>query len=67
MNEFMIALEEFQDIHVLATGEYITEEEIEDKYDCRVDADTLKTLAQNLRMIHSMRMGYTVGEFNPTI
>ena len=39
MNDFMIALESFQDAHVLFTGENISEDEIENKYDCRLDRD----------------------------
>ena len=65
MNEFMIALESFQDAHVLYTGETISENEIENKYDCRLNTLTLKMLEKELIMIHSVALAHTVGLFNP--
>jgi hypothetical protein len=65
MNEFMIALESFQDAHVLFTGETISENEIENKYDCRLNTLTLKRLEQQLIMLHSVALAHTVGAFNP--
>jgi len=65
MNEFMIALESFQDVHVLYTGESISEEEIESKYDCRLNTLTLKKLEKQLIMLHSVALAHTVGLFNP--
>ena len=65
MNEFMIALESFQDAHVLYTGECISEDEIENKYDCRLNAFNLKKLKKQLIMLHSISLEYTVGAFNP--
>ena len=65
MNEFMIALESFQDAHVLFTGETISENEIENKYDCRLNTLTLKRLEKELIMLHSVALAQTVGAFNP--
>ena len=65
MNDFMIALESFQDAHVLFTGENISEDEIENKYDCRLNALTLKRLEKDLIMLHSVALAHTVGLFNP--
>lgn len=65
MNEFMIALESFQDAHVLYTGEHISEDEIENKYDCRLNAFNLKKLKKQLIMLHSISLECTVGAFNP--
>ena len=65
MNEFMIALESFQDAHVLFTGETISENEIENKYDCRLNTLTLKMLEKELIMIHSVALAHTIGLFNP--
>jgi hypothetical protein len=65
MNEFMIALESFQNAHVLYTGETISENEIENKYDCRLNTLTLKMLEKELIMIHSVALAHTVGLFNP--
>ena len=65
MNEFMIALESFQDAHVLYTGETISENEIENKYDCRLNTLTLKMLEKELIMIHSVALAHTIGLFNP--
>ncbi len=65
MNEFMIALESFQDAHVLYTGESISEDEIENKYDCRLNTVTLKMLEKQLIMLHSVALAHTVGLFNP--
>jgi hypothetical protein len=65
MNDFMIALESFQDAHVLYTGETISENEIENKYDCRLNTLTLKMLEKELIMIHSVALAHTVGLFNP--
>ena len=65
MNDFMIALESFQDAHVLFTGETISENEIENKYDCRLNTLTLKMLEKELIMIHSVALAHTVGLFNP--
>jgi len=65
MNEFMIALESFQDAHVLFTGENISENEIENKYDCRLNTLTLKRLEKELIMLHSVALAHTVGLFNP--
>lgn len=65
MNEFMIALESFQDAHVLYTGESISEDEIENKYDCRLNTLTLKKLEKQLIMLHSVALAHTVGLFNP--
>jgi len=65
MNDFMIALESFQDAHVLYTGESISENEIENKYDCRLNTLTLKMLEKELIMIHSVALAHTIGLFNP--
>ncbi len=65
MNEFMIALENFQNAHVLYTGESISEDEIENKYDCRLNTSTLKRLEKQLIMLHSVALAHTVGLFNP--
>ena len=65
MNEFMIALESFQDAHVLFTGANISEDEIENKYDCRLNTLTLKRLEKELIMLHSVALAHTVGAFNP--
>ena len=65
MNDFMIALESFQDAHVLFTGETISENEIENKYDCRLNTLTLKMLEKELIMIHSVALAHTIGLFNP--
>tara|TARA_R100000951_G_scaffold114569_1_gene119775 strand:- start:840 stop:1046 length:207 start_codon:yes stop_codon:yes gene_type:complete len=65
MNEFMIALESFQDAHVLYTGECISEDEIENKYDCRLNTLTLKRLEKQLIMLHSVVLTHNVGMFNP--
>ena len=65
MNEFMIALESFQNAHVLYTGESISEDEIEKKYDCRLNTSTLKRLEKQLIMLHSVALAHTVGLFNP--
>ena len=65
MNEFMIALESFQDAHVLYTGERISENEIENKYDCRLNTLILKRLEKELIMLHSVALAHTVGLFNP--
>ncbi len=65
MNEFMIALESFQNAHVLYTGESISEDEIENKYDCRLNTLTLKRLEKQLIMLHSVTLAHTVGLFNP--
>lgn len=65
MNEFMIALESFQDAHVLYTGECISEDEIENKYDCRLNALTLNKLKKDLIMLHSVALAHAVGAFNP--
>ena len=65
MNEFMIALESFQNAHVLYTGETISENEIENKYDCRLNTLTLKMLEKELIMIHSVALAHTIGLFNP--
>ena len=64
MNDFMIALESFQDAHVLFTGENISEDEIENKYDCRLNTLTLKRLEKELIMLHSVALAHTVGAFN---
>ena len=47
MNEFMIALESFQDAHVYFTGENITADEIEEKYDLPLTTLNLKNLENN--------------------
>ncbi len=65
MNEFMIALENFQNAHVLYTGESISEDEIENKYDCRLNTLILKRLEKELIMLHSVALAHTVGLFNP--
>ena len=65
MNDFMIALESFQDAHVLYTGESISENEIENKYDCRLNTLTLKMLEKELIMIHRVALAHTIGLFNP--
>ena len=65
MNEFMIALESFQNAHVLYTGESISEDEIEKKYDCRLNALILKRLEKELIMLHSVALAHTAGLFNP--
>ena len=65
MNEFMIALESFQNAHVLYTGESISENEIENKYDCRLNTLILKRLEKELIMLHSVALAHTVGLFNP--
>ena len=65
MNEFMIALESFQSAHVLYTGESISEDEIENKYDCRLNTLTLKRLEQQLIMLNSVALAHTVGLFDP--
>ena len=65
MNEFMIALESFQDAHVLYTGERISEDEIENKYDCRLNTLTLNRLEKQLIMLHSIVLIHNVGMFNP--
>jgi hypothetical protein len=64
-NEFMIALESFQNAHVLYTGESISEDEIENKYDCRLNTLTLKRLEKQLIMLHSVALAHTVGLFDP--
>ena len=65
MNEFMIALESFQNAHILYTGDSISEEEIEEKYDCRLNTLTLKRLEQELIMLHSSMLISSVGLFDP--
>ncbi len=65
MTEFMIALESFQDAHVLYTGESISKTEIENKYDCRLNTLILKRLEQELIMLHSIALAKSVGLFNP--
>lgn len=64
MNEFMIALENFQDAHVLYTGEYISEDQIENMYDCPLNVINLNTLKKQLLMLHSISLEHAVGEFN---
>lgn len=64
MNEFMIALEDFQDAHVLYTGEHITKNQIKNMYDCQLDANSLKKLKKQLIMIHSISLLNDFGEFN---
>ena len=64
MNEFMIALENFQDAHVLYTGEHISENQIENMYDCPLNAFNLKKLKKQLIMLHSISLLNDLGEFN---
>lgn len=64
MNEFMIALENFQDAHVLYTGEHISEDQIENMYDCSLNVINLNTLKKQLLMLHSISLEHTVGGFN---
>ena len=65
MNDFMIALQSFQDAHILYTGDSISEQEIEEKYDCRLNTLILKRLERQLIMLHSATLESTVGLFNP--
>ncbi len=65
MTEFMIALESFQDAHVYFTGENITADEIEEKYDLQLTTLNLKNLEKQLILMHNTIMLSTVGLFNP--
>ena len=67
MNEFIIALESFQDAHVLFTGENISEDEIENKYDCRLNALTLKRLEKELMIYQIIFIGFHFTSFKDNL
>lgn len=58
-------IEEVNDLHVKIYGESITIEEIENKYDCRLNTLSIKCIINKLQNLHMQLMYPKYGLFNP--